>query len=129
MEVNANPGQDILTEIKGFFQKAEKTALTDIQEVGTVAWHILSTAIAKELPQLPGIVIKAVVGAASSTGNKTQAALDSILMDLKATGIQSLASATTGDVSEIGAALGLDGNTVDNYLTATVQALRAKGVI
>lgn len=129
MEVNANPGQDILTEIKGFFQKAEKTALTDIQEVGTVAWHILSTAIAKELPQLPGIVIKAVVGAASSTGNKAQAALDSILADLKATGVQSLASATTGDVSEIGAALGLDGNTVSNYLTATVQALRAKGVI
>ncbi len=129
MEVNTNPGQDILTEIKGFFQKAENTALTDIQEVGTIAWHILSTAIAKELPQLPGIVIKAVVGAASSTGNKTQAALDGILMDLKATGIQSLASATTGDVSEIGAALGLDGNTVDNYLTATVQALRAKGVI
>jgi hypothetical protein len=129
MEANANPGQDILTEIKGFFQKAEKTALDDIKEVGAVTWHILSTAIAKELPQLPGIVIKAVVGAASAAGNKTQAALDSILADLKASGIQSLVSATAGDASEIGAALGLDGNTVDNYLTATVQALRAKGVI
>lgn len=129
MVVNANPGQDILTEIEGFFQNAEKTALTDIKEVGTIAWHILTTAIAKELPLLPGIVIKAVVGASSATGNKKQVALDSILADLKTTGVQSLESAATGDASEIGAALGLDGNTVDNYLTATVQALRAKSVI
>jgi hypothetical protein len=126
-----NPGQDLLTEIKGWFKNAEQTALTDIEKVGVAVWHVLTTAIAQELPQLPGIVVKAVMGAASAPAgsNKKQVALDSILADLKTTGVQSLASATTANVSDIGAALGLDGNAVDNYITATVAALQAKGLI
>lgn len=131
MEVNANPGQDLLTQIKGWFENAEQTALTDVEKVGVAIWHVLTAAIAQELPQLPGIVVKAVMGAASAPAgtNKKQAALNSILADLKTSGVQSLVSATTGDVSEIGASLGLDGNTVDNYITSTVAALTAKGVI
>ncbi len=130
-EEQKSPGQQLIGEVSAFVESAGKKTLTALEEVGLWTWHVLKAAIEKEAPQLPNLVIQGVVAAASAPAgaNKKDIAAKTILSGLEKTGIQSAESAVTDNLGAVATATGIDANTLDNFITSTVGALRTKGII